>query len=204
MASSATLPRRGIASLCRSSHQSRRVRAYTTAATHVIDTLKTPTWSARSLLPPDNSKASVDRPSAIDEISPSTLHHLLRLSALPAPSSSAQESKMLATLGAQLHFVAAVRAVDTAGVPPLARIDDQTKRGARENEITLEHLDQSLLDEGPRGAFGRRRLRRTVDGEQRGETRSTATEAEDWRPLALPKRKVGHYFVVESGTRTDT
>src|SRR6266516_5495727 len=67
-------------------------------AINVDKLLSKPSWSVRSLLPDSQTTSS-------PEVTPKQLHHLLRLSALPQPSSSEEETKMLQTLSSQLHFV---------------------------------------------------------------------------------------------------
>lgn len=78
-------------------------------------------WSISSLLPPT--------PAPPPRIAPQTLHHLLRLSALPIPSSKDEEAELLATLEEQLHFVDSVQKVDTTGVEPLVTVRDECGTG---------------------------------------------------------------------------
>lgn len=91
----------------------------------------TPTWSVRrSLLPsslsPSPSASPDNKEEPTQTITSKTLHHLLRLSALPPPANAAEEASMLATLGTQLHFVRDIQSVDTTGVEPLSAIRDET------------------------------------------------------------------------------
>ncbi|KAI9824573.1 MAG: hypothetical protein M1832_001662 [Thelocarpon impressellum] len=85
-----------------------------------------------------------------------------------------------------------MRAVDTTGVVPLQAIRDETAEGEAEAEVSLDDVEGVLGREEQVGAFGRKRRRRGV-----------ATEGKmgegEWDPLSLAERKVGRYFVVESG-----
>ncbi|KAI9750701.1 MAG: translation elongation factor Tu [Chaenotheca gracillima] len=154
--------------------------------------LSTPSWSVRSLLPP--STEATDAPS----ITSKQLHHLLRLSALPAPSSPEEEAKMLKTLKSQLHFVKDVQSVDTAGVEPLRSIRDETPEGIRGAEIGMEELRHVF--EGEEVVGPSRRIRK-----KRGDSSTGAAriEEEDWDVLGHAERKVGKYFVVETEKEKD-
>ncbi|KAI1781033.1 hypothetical protein F4818DRAFT_24083 [Hypoxylon cercidicola] len=149
-----------------------------------------PTWSVRSLLPSATSTASTT-------ITPQTLHHLLRLSALPQPSSAEEESQMLSTLESQLGFVRAVREVDTAGVEPLRAIRDETEAGVREQTIGLEQLKEALAKEDVVGHARRPRRRRGGTG-KKGE--SVDPEVEGWDVLAGASETAGRYFVVRTAS----
>ncbi|KAI8965015.1 hypothetical protein F5Y11DRAFT_48977 [Daldinia sp. FL1419] len=149
--------------------------------------LSKPTWSVRSLLPDSSSTPS-------EEISPRTLHHLLRLSALPPPTSPAEESQMLSTLSSQLHFVRSVRSVDTTGVEPLRAIRDETTLGQREQTIGLEELKDALADEDFVGHTRRPRRRQRNRGADPG--------VEGWDVLAGASETAGRYFVVRTGSTT--
>lgn len=146
--------------------------------------LAKPTWSVRSLLASDE---------APEEITPTQLHHLLRLSALPLPKSKAEEDSMIATLQSQLQFVRAVQRVDTEGVEPLRAIRDETEQGTKEITIGLDSLKETLAKETLVGHYKRpRRVK-----EQR------VSEAEDWDALSTASRKAGKYFVVESAKKSE-
>ncbi|RYC53837.1 hypothetical protein CHU98_g12375, partial [Xylaria longipes] len=110
-----------------------------TTTSDLTSLLSQPTWSVRSLLPPSSPS-----PSQQTTITPATLHHLLRLSALPLPQTPEEESQMLSTLSSQLHFVRAIQGVDTAGVSPLRVIRDETAAGLREQTIGLAELWEAL------------------------------------------------------------
>ncbi|KKY32136.1 hypothetical protein UCDDA912_g07915 [Diaporthe ampelina] len=142
-----------------------------------------PTWSVRSLL-------SSSPPSA-EEVTPATLHHLLRLSALPPPSQHGEKDRMLKTLRAQLHFVRDIQAVDTRGVEPLRSIRDETSAGVAESTVTLDTLRDALSRETAAGF--RRRPRRVKDARERGQS-----EEERLVEVATVERREKTYFVVAS------
>ncbi|GAP89020.1 putative a-agglutinin core protein AGA1 [Rosellinia necatrix] len=134
----------------------------TTSTSQLADLLQRPSWSVRTLLPPDNNPhppSTTSTTTTTTIIPATTLHHLLRLSALPQPRSPAEESRMLSTLGAQLGFVRAVRAVDTAGVAPLRAVRDETAAGLREQTVGLAEL-RGALDAEDIVGHGRRPRRR--------------------------------------------
>ncbi|KAK5112152.1 hypothetical protein LTR62_004495 [Meristemomyces frigidus] len=152
--------------------------------------LSTPTWSVASLLPPK------DKTEHLPEISSKQLHHLLRLSALPPPSSPEEEKRMLATLSSQVHFVKAIQNIDTTGIEPLQSLRDETAEGEKASELGLEALRSALEMEEGRGSEKRRRIRRrkTEVGER--------IEGEEWDVLGTAGRKTGRYFVVEGGAKS--
>lgn len=139
----------------------------------------------RSRLPP--ADINVDA----DDISATQLHHLLRLSALPPPTESEQESKMLATLRSQIAFVREMQTVDTTGVSPLRRISDETTATRQETEIGLDTL---AIDLGAEEMHG---LARRI--QKQSTHRSENIEAEDWDSLGQASKRVGKFFVVKSG-----
>ncbi|KAI0385330.1 hypothetical protein F5Y04DRAFT_183523 [Hypomontagnella monticulosa] len=157
-------------------------------ASAIAEILAKPSWSVWSLLPSSSSSSSTP------EITPKTLHHLLRLSALPPPSSADEEAKMLATLESQLGFVRAVRDVDTTGVEPLRAIRDETAAGLREQAVGLEQLREALENEDVMGHARRPRRRRGL--EQRDPS------VEGWDVLAGASETAGRYFVVRAGSST--
>ena len=153
--------------------------------------LASPTWSISSLLPhKDTSTTS----TSSEEITPTQLHHLLRLSALPPPASPEEEASMLSTLRSQLHFVRAVQAVDTTGVEPLRSLRDETARGEMDAELGLEGMRDVLEGEEVRGKW-HRRVRRKREGSTAGK------EDGEWEVLGQAARKTGRYFVVEGGKK---
>ncbi|RYP19757.1 hypothetical protein DL765_003180 [Monosporascus sp. GIB2] len=175
--------------------------------------LSKPTWSVRSLLPPPASIPSATQgpPSeAATKITPETLSHLLRLSALPQPApGSEEEARMLADLEAQLGFVRAIRKIDTRGVAPLCAIRDETAAGAREQAVGLDALREALAAEDVVGHARRPRRRRGVGGVSGGSHGETGragvagtgrrNEVEDWDVLGGTSETAGPYFVVRSG-----
>ena len=124
-------------------------------------------------------------------ITPKQLHHLLRLSALPAPESKEEEQKMLKTLSSQLHFVREMQSVDTSGVEPLRSIRDETREAEKEIEVTMDDLKEAFAKEERVGRSGRLRRRRDLPVDTEG--------AEDWDVLGHASRRVGRFFVVENG-----
>ena len=145
--------------------------------------LSQPTWSVQSLLPPQEQ---ADEPSPI---SSKELHHLLRLSALPPPKTAQEEADMLKTLASQLHFVKEIQKVDTTGVTPLRAIRDERLEVEKEQEITLESLDEALQQEEVVGKHYKR-IRRKLNRP------SPPRNPEGWNPLELAQRKSGKFFVV--------
>ncbi|MCJ1384626.1 hypothetical protein MMC17_007744 [Xylographa soralifera] len=146
--------------------------------------LSKPSWSVRSLL--DSKDYSRSDPV----ITQKQLHHLLRLSALPLPKTTEEESEMIKTLESQLHFVRAIQSVDTTGVQPLQSIRDETEEAAKENEVTLQSLQGDLDKEVVVGRS--RRIKRRKD--------LTTPEQEGalFDPLAQASKKIGRYIVVET------
>ncbi|KAL7623991.1 hypothetical protein AAE478_005548 [Parahypoxylon ruwenzoriense] len=174
-------------------HQS---RASSTAQNSNLSTISTvlakPSWSVRSLLPTSSSSSPASPPSdSTTTIAPQTLQHLLRLSALPQPSSPEEEARMLSTLESQLHFVRAVREVDTAGVEPLRAIRDETAQGMREQTIGLEQLKDVLAREDVVGHARRPRRRR--------QEQNIDPAVEGWDVLCGASEVAGRYFVVRTG-----
>jgi hypothetical protein len=117
---------------------------------------------------------------------------------------------MLSTLSTQLHFVRAIRGVDTTGVEPLVTIRDETEQAVRERTIGLQNdrIREALRAEKKVGRMGRvRRVRRGNGGEKEGMENGEVGEADRrseeeraWEPLEGAKeRTVGRWFVVESG-----
>ncbi|KAI5863440.1 hypothetical protein GGS23DRAFT_621082 [Durotheca rogersii] len=184
--------------------------------------LSTPTWSVHSLLSPAPSSSSP--PETTPVISPQTLHHLLRLSGLPAPQGPPkeegqqqqpgdEEARMLATLSAQLRFVRAVRAVDTAGVQPLRAIRDESAAGRAAQTLGLAALRPALASErvvgharrprrsgraeaAEQGEGGQPRQQKQQGGQPEGVDPDTE---EGWNVLAGASETAGRYFVVRTG-----
>ncbi|KAI2471789.1 hypothetical protein F4781DRAFT_77292 [Annulohypoxylon bovei var. microspora] len=183
------------------------IRKSSSSAPHTPQDLETilskPSWSVRSLLPSSASNSTASSPT----ITPQTLQHLLRLSALPPPKSAEEEAKMLSTLESQLQFVRAVRAVDTTGVEPLRAIRDETAEGMREQTIGLGQLKEALAKEDIVGHARRPRRRRTDNSARaRGRTgeESADPSVESWDVLGGASKTAGRYFVVKTGSMDPT
>lgn len=108
-----------------------------------------PSWSVKSLLP-DNAAHET-----VHTIPAEQLHHLLRLSALPQPTSHEQEDHMIRTLESQIHFVREIQRVDTTGVEPLHSIRDESPDALKETTIGLGHLQDAMSKELVVGRFRR-------------------------------------------------
>lgn len=180
-------------------HQQRRSQHTAAQTTDIRALLEKPSWSARSLLPPlaSTSVSTSSETAEGEEITPQTLAHLLRLSALPPPSHPAEEASLLLTLRNQLHFVRSIQSVDTTGVSPLRAIRDETAAGLREQTIGLATLKE-VLDQEDVVGHSQRPRRRREDLQGGGEN-----EAEDWDVLAGAGETAGRYFVVRSGNSPD-
>ncbi|KLU91875.1 hypothetical protein MAPG_10824 [Magnaporthiopsis poae ATCC 64411] len=179
--------------------------------------LSRPTWSVRSLLPPEPTPppqttsppptttttaattTTTTTTTPDTTITPSHLHHLLRLSALPLPSSPHDENVMIHTLQSHLHFVRAVQAVDTRGVAPLRSIRDETAAADADQTIGLDQLRYELELERPFGRSGRpRRTKQAVTAAATATATATAHDDEPWDVLQTAPRRAGNYFVVKS------
>ncbi|KAF4987477.1 hypothetical protein FGRMN_10342 [Fusarium graminum] len=160
-------------------------RSITATPSTAASILEKPTWSVRSLLPSSPSSAPAEK------ITPSQLHHLLRLSALPLPKTPSEETAMINTLESQLQFVRAVQRVDTTGVEPLRAIRDETPEARQEVTIGLTDLQEALGKEVQIGHYQRaRRVREKIE-----------SKAEKWDALSAAGKTAGRYFVVESGKK---
>ncbi|KAL4918254.1 hypothetical protein BDW62DRAFT_210720 [Aspergillus aurantiobrunneus] len=145
--------------------------------------LAKPTWSVRSLLPDPATKPS--SPS----VTPEQLRHLLRLSALPQPSSPAEEQRMLEMLESQIHFVREIQKVDTTGVEPLQSIRDETPEAVKENTIGLEQLKEALSKER---VVGRNKKIQRIES-----TRNDHPDGDAWdgNALGYASKTKGKFFV---------
>lgn len=151
------------------------------------------------------------------EITPATLAHLSRLSALPPPpppsasnnnnnpqeASKETTTRLLQALHSHLHFVRSIQSVDTTDpssldgkkeLAPLSSIRDESPEGLAEMTISLKTLEGALAEEDIVGHCRRPRRRRSVEQKQKN-------EAEDWDVLGCAEQKVGRYFVVRSGKK---
>lgn len=100
---------------------------------------------------------------------------------------------MLETLASQLYFVQQIQKVDTTGVEPLRALRDESLEAETASEVTLESLKEALDQEEVIGEH-HKRIRR-----KQGQVNVT-DNPEGWRPLDHAQRKVGKFFVVNSGT----
>ncbi|KAI1130335.1 hypothetical protein F5Y10DRAFT_263229 [Nemania abortiva] len=180
-----------------------------TTSPDLASLLSQPTWSVRSLLASEASSTAPEPPT----ITSKTLHHLLRLTALPLPQTPDEEAQMLAMLCSQLHFVRAIQGVDTTGVAPLCVIRDETTRGLPAQTIGLAELREALEMEDVVGHARRPRRRRTQklspaleqqsssSGKEEGvEEQGQISKEEDWDVLGEASETTkGRYFVVRSG-----
>ncbi len=146
--------------------------------------LSTPSWSVKSLF--QSGTASQSPP-----VTQKQLHHLLRLSALPIPTSAAQEEKLITDLQSQLKFVQAIQSVDTSGVEPLQSIRDETKEAEQEQEIMVATMQEEFDKEEVVGRRGR--IRRREDAPN-----PVKESMEGWDPLAQAPKKMGRFFVVDT------
>lgn len=167
-------------------------RGYIKASTNIEAALPSkPAWSVRSLLPDPSSIPT-------NEITPKQLHHLLRLSALPLPKSPEEESEMLKTLHAQLHFVRNIQEVDTEGVEPLQSIRDETAEGMKDVTIGLAQMQKALAKEDFKGRSRRPRRRRDI---------ALNSKDEEWNVMGTASEKLdtpgGSFFVVRSGKENE-
>ncbi|KAJ5290857.1 DUF726 domain protein [Penicillium angulare] len=151
--------------------------------------LATPSWSVRSLLPDESSQ------SATPPVTPEKLRHLLRLSALPQPSSAEEEQSMLRTLESQIHFVKEMQQVDTTGVEPLRIIRDETPAAVKETTIGLDQLRDALAKEQ---VSGRQRRIKRIQTEKNNQPDGPAW---DGNALGSASKTKGRYFVVESSSK---
>ncbi|KAL2008681.1 hypothetical protein VTN00DRAFT_6875 [Thermoascus crustaceus] len=148
--------------------------------------LAEPSWSVRSLLPDQTNK------SQSPSISPKQLYHLLRLSALPQPSSQAEEAAMLETLESQIHFVKEIQRVDTTGVTPLRSIRDESPEALKESAIGLDKLKDEMTKERVVGRSGKiQRIQTEKNDRPDG-------DAWDGNALGSASKTMGKFFVVHS------
>ena len=169
--------------------------------------LSKPSWSLKSLLPEKSQGQEEEeqpQPSSNTPITVKQLHHLLRLSALPPPTSPAEEVSMLKTLSSQIHFVREVQSVDTTDVQPLRALRDETSQAVEENTIRLSSMQKlfDLEDKVGKNRRIRRRRREEVKLEQSKEAGEIGSAQQRERksfafdPLELAQIRRGRFFVV--------
>ena len=154
-------------------------------AKEIEEILVEPSWSVKALF---NSKKEASSMSS--SVSCERLHHLLRLSALPLPTSATEEAAMLKDLELQLCFVSAIQRVDTADVQPLVSIRNETEEGYGDEAITLDALKEDLAKEEAVGTRGR--IRRSSDG------KVGKDDAENWDPLASAPSTKGRFIALDT------
>ncbi|PLN81009.1 DUF726-domain-containing protein [Aspergillus taichungensis] len=150
--------------------------------------LAKPTWSTRALLPDKTSRAT--SPS----VTPEQLRHLLRLSALPQPSSKEQEKKMLEDLEDQIHFVKEIQRVDASNVEPLQSILDESPEAVKEKTIGLQQLKTAMSKER---VVGRHKRIQRIEGER---NERPDGDAWDGNALGYASRTKGKFFVFGAGS----
>lgn len=101
---------------------------------------------------------------------------------------------MLRTLASQLHFVNAIRQVDTTGIDPLSAIRDETESGRRNSEFTLGKLSDVLAKEERVGKHYVR-IKRVKDKEGIVDEE----KPEGWKALDTASKTQGKYFIVQEG-----
>uniref|UniRef100_A0A093V2S9 Putative membrane protein C6F6.13c n=1 Tax=Talaromyces marneffei PM1 TaxID=1077442 RepID=A0A093V2S9_TALMA len=152
--------------------------------------LAKPTWSVQSLLP------NTHDPTIPLSITPQTLHHLLRLSALPQPVDKTEETSMLRTLEAQIHFVKSIQDVDTKDASPLRAIRDESREAIKESTISLETLKEALAKEQVVGR--RRKIQRQTTTIEDGKASHVESDQWDGNALGSATKTAGKFFVVQS------
>ncbi|EED15439.1 conserved hypothetical protein [Talaromyces stipitatus ATCC 10500] len=152
--------------------------------------LAKPTWSVRSLLP------NTHDPTIPLSITPHKLHHLLRLSALPQPADKAEETSMLRTLEAQIHFVKSIQDVDTKNVSPLRAIRDESREAIKESTISMEALKEALAKEEVVGR--RKKIQRQTTTLENEYPSHAESDQWDGNALGSASRTAGRFFVVQS------
>ncbi|KAL4793323.1 hypothetical protein BDV19DRAFT_380269 [Aspergillus venezuelensis] len=172
-----------------------RLRYYSSKSKEAVDIeslLANPTWSVRSLLPDHATKPR--SPS----VTPAQLKHLLRLSALPQPSSPEEELRMLETLESQIHFVEEIQKVDTTGVEPLQAIRDETPAAVKENIIGLEQLKDALSKER---VIGRNKKIQRINS-----PRNDRPDGDAWdgNALGYASKTKGKFFVFGSDSKAES
>ncbi|KAK2742829.1 hypothetical protein FQN57_005120 [Myotisia sp. PD_48] len=166
-------------------------RSHSQPQCDIVGILSKPTWSVQSLIL--NTHEGNHPPS----VTPKLLQHLLRLSALPQPSNTAEEQDMLQTLESQIHFVEQIQKIDTTQVEPLRSIYDETKDA--ENECAIDYTKlKAALDQEEYVGRTRRIHRRAKKPEAQED------EMRDFKPSHTADKTTGKYFVVQSSPAEDT
>lgn len=99
---------------------------------------------------------------------------------------------MLKTLESQIHFVKEIQRIDTAGIPPLRSIRDESAEAVQEASIGLDNLKE---------AFGKeRKVGRSKKIERaHPEKNIPPDDAWDGNALNTASKRIGKYFIVDLG-----
>ena len=184
----------------------------------VHEILSRPAWSVKSLLPHRSTDAeSQPRGSGnielnsehepytatvpateISEITPQTLQHLHKLSALTPPSrGSSTERRLLKDLRAQLHFVQEIRNRNLRDVEPMGAMRDEIEEGPRAVGLESEGVKRELA----RGSKSMESTRSTEGPVEASNSTANPLQIEEWEEkwdaLGQAPRRAGRFFVVE-------
>ncbi|KAI5290985.1 TIM23 complex component [Ascosphaera aggregata] len=134
-------------------------------------------------------------------VSREKLHHLLRLSALPLPSSAAEEQKMLRHLESQIQFVKEMQGVDTSdpSITPLRTVRDETPSALKENAIGLRgEIAETLSREDYVGRARRIKKSQAI--------RNPLPDGKTWDGNALryANKTAGRFFIVQGSRAYST
>ncbi|BFZ53348.1 hypothetical protein PYCC9005_000371 [Savitreella phatthalungensis] len=142
--------------------------------------LPPPSWSTKELTKVDTGTQT--------EVTSEQLTHLLKLSALPAPESHDERSKLLQDLNEQMHFVRSIQEVDVEGVEPLINValDSQQELDLSGALDALEAKDKAI-------ATG-------VLVDKAHDTADAKQTLTDYRSLAKKTRR--GFYVVSGGLRS--
>jgi Asp-tRNA(Asn)/Glu-tRNA(Gln) amidotransferase C subunit len=118
------------------------------------------------------------------------------LSALPQPVDKAEETSMLRTLEAQIHFVKSIQNVDTKGILPLRAVRDESREAIKEATISLETLKEALAKEEVVGR--RKKIQRQTTRIEDADASHVESDQWDGNALASATKTAGKFFVVQS------
>jgi hypothetical protein len=109
----------------------------------------------------------------------------------------AEETSMLRTLEAQIHFVKSIQDVDTKDIPPLRAIRDESREAIKESTISLETLKEALAKEQVVGR--RKKIQRQTTTTAPVDASHVESDQWDGNALGSATTTAGKYFVVQSG-----
>jgi hypothetical protein len=100
---------------------------------------------------------------------------------------------MLKTLESQIHFVKEIQRIDTAGIPPLRSIRDESAEAVQEVSIGLDNLKEAFSKEHTVG--------RSKKIERAHSEKNIPPDGDAWDGNALntASKRIGKYFVVDLG-----